>query len=204
MAAESHGFKGASSAFLNLPTATFISCPRSCWKRQRAISSSLFPCHFDFMDFYHILHLQAKKSYSWFILPEEAVSFLWFGMLFPWFSTFWSSAAFHLRHRTKTLDTLLWIKVHNMQWHYNAFCFVYISFWFFSISNFLFLFWITTECQADIPSWLIFNWLIFWPCFEQGVWGIISPDVSSNFNNSVSLWFKLRGQQVKYFYFATA
>lgn len=37
----------------------------------------------------------------------------------------------------------------------------------------------------------------------QGGWSVISPDVSSNFNNSVSLWFKLRGQQVKYFYFAT-
>lgn len=105
--------------------------------RPWAISSSLFPFHSDLMDFYRILHLQAKKSYSSFILQEETVSFLWFGVLFPWLSPFWSSTAFHLKHRAKTLYTVLWINVHNMQWHYNAIWFVYVFSWFFSISNFL-------------------------------------------------------------------
>lgn len=85
-----------------------------------------FPCHSDFMDIYHFLHLQAKRSHSSFILQQDAASSLRFGMLFPRFSLFWNSTAFPWRHRTKTLYTVLWIKGHNMQQHYNALWFVYI------------------------------------------------------------------------------
>lgn len=123
-------------------------------------------------------------------------------MLFPWLSTFWSSIAFPLRHRTKTLHTVLGIKKHNMQWHLTLFC-LFFS-WFFSISNFLFFFfldlywalsWHTELTDIQLTDSMTLLW--------QGGWSVISPDVSSNFNNSVSLWFKLRRQQVKYFYFAT-
>lgn len=122
---QSHGSKGAPSfALLSLPDAAFISCPTLCWETQWAISFSLFPCHSDVMDSYHILHLQAKKSHSSFINQEDAAPLLWFGMLFPQFSIFWNSTSFPLR--TKTLYTVLWIKGHNMQQFYNAFWFVYI------------------------------------------------------------------------------
>lgn len=97
------------------------------------------------MDIYHILHLQAKKCLSSFIIQEDAASFLWFGKLFPKFSIFWTSTAFPLRHRTKNLYTLLWIKQHNMQQLHNAFWFVYF---------------VPDFCQYSIffyQSWLL-NW----------------------------------------------
>lgn len=125
--AESHGSEGAPSfTILNLPDAIFVSCPTFCQETEWATSSSLFPCHSGFMDIYHILHLQAKRSHSSFALQEDVASFLWFGMLFPRFPIFCNSTALPLRHRTKILYTVLWIKGHNMQQHYNVFWFVSI------------------------------------------------------------------------------
>lgn len=52
-----------------------------------------------------------------------------------------------------------------------------------------------SSSSADLTDILTLLW--------AGGWSIISLDISSCFNRSVSLWFKLRGQEPKYFYFAT-
>lgn len=82
-------------------------------------------------------------------------------------------------------------QIHYVQWHYNAF---YFLFFFFSPPK-------TTEHYADILSWLSAGWYAD-PASSRKIrlWFL---QASSSLNNSVSLGLKVSRQQVKRFRSAT-